>query len=54
MLSQEEFMDVQALKRQGLTITEIARELGYRPATISAWLAVSARRHPTDVLRHRP
>jgi transposase len=32
-------MDVQALKRQGLTITEIARELGYHPATISAWLA---------------
>jgi transposase len=39
MLSQEEFMDVQALKRQGLTITEIARQLGYHPATISAWLA---------------
>jgi len=32
-------MDVQALKRQGLTITEIAQELGYHPATISAWLA---------------
>jgi transposase len=39
MLSQEEFMDVQALKRQGFTIAEIATELGYHPATISAWLA---------------
>jgi transposase len=38
MLTQEEFMDVQALKRQGLTITEIAAELGYHPATISRWL----------------
>ena len=32
-------MDVQALKRQGLTIVEIANELGYHPATISRWLA---------------
>jgi transposase len=41
MLTQEEFMDVQALKRQGLTITEIASELGYHPATISRWLRSS-------------
>src|SRR5437588_801514 len=39
MLTQEEFMDVQALRRQGLTINEIARELDYHPATISRWLA---------------
>jgi transposase len=39
MLTQEEFMDVQALKRQGLTKIEIARELGYHPATIAKWLA---------------
>ena len=32
-------MDVLMLRRQGLTISEIARELGYHPATISAWLA---------------
>lgn len=38
MLSQEEYMDVQALKRQGWTIAEIAGELGYHPATISSWL----------------
>jgi IS30 family transposase len=39
MLTQEEFMDVQALRRQGLTITEIARELDYHPAPVSRWLA---------------
>jgi transposase len=39
MLSQEEFMDVLALRRQGLTIREIATETGYHPATISKWLA---------------
>lgn len=39
MLSQEEFMDLQALKRQGLTATEIAAELGYHPATVRSWLA---------------
>ena len=39
MLSQEEYVnEVLALKHQGLTITEIARELGYHPATISKWL----------------
>lgn len=38
MLTQEEYMDVLALKRQGWTIAEIADELGYHPATISKWL----------------
>ncbi len=38
MMSQEEFMDVMAMKRQGLSITEIAAETGYHPATISSWL----------------
>lgn len=38
MLTQEEYMDVLALKRQGWTIVEIADELGYHPATISKWL----------------
>lgn len=42
MLTQEEFMDVQALKRQGLSNVEIARELGYHPATIAKWLARGA------------
>lgn len=39
MLTQEEFMDLQALRRQGLTITEIATEVGYHPATVSRWMA---------------
>jgi transposase len=38
MMTQEEFMDVMAMKRQGLTIKEIAAETGYHPSTISAWL----------------
>ena len=38
MLTQEEYMDVLGMRRQGLTITEIAGELGYHPATISKWL----------------
>ena len=38
MMTQEEFMDVMAMKRQGLSITEIAAETGYHPATISSWL----------------
>lgn len=39
MLTQEEYMEeVLALKRQGFTITEIAAETGYHPATISKWL----------------
>jgi IS30 family transposase len=38
MLTQEEYMEVLALRRQGWTIAEIADELGYHPATISSWL----------------
>jgi transposase len=40
MLTQEEFMDVLAMRRQGLTITEIAEATGYHRETISRWLAV--------------
>ncbi|MGH3782793.1 MAG: helix-turn-helix domain-containing protein [Pseudonocardiaceae bacterium] len=38
MMTQEEFMDVMAMKRQGLSIREIADETGYHPSTVSAWL----------------
>ena len=42
MMTQEEYMDVMAMKRQGLTINEIAEETGYHPATISKWLKLVA------------
>ena len=38
MMTQEEFMDVMAMKRQGLSIKEIAEETGYHPSTVSSWL----------------
>jgi IstB-like ATP binding protein/Mu transposase, C-terminal domain/Homeodomain-like domain len=38
MMTQEEFMDVVALRRQGWTITDIAAELGRHPETVSKWL----------------
>ena len=38
MMTQEEFMDVMAMKRQGMSIKEIAEETGYHPSTISSWL----------------
>ena len=38
MMTQEEFMDVQALHRQGFTIADIARAVGHHPATVSAWI----------------
>ncbi len=38
MMTQEEYMDLLAMRRQGMTIGEIAEELGYHPATISKWL----------------
>jgi transposase len=38
MMTQEEFMDVLALNRQGFTITDIARAVGHHPATVSAWI----------------
>ena len=37
MMTQEEFMDVLAMKRVGMTYTEIAVETGYHPATIAKW-----------------
>ena len=38
MMTQEEFMDVQAMKRQGLTAVEIAEATGYHRETIGEWL----------------
>ena len=38
MMTQEEFMDIMAMKRQGMSIKEIAEETGYHPSTISGWL----------------
>jgi hypothetical protein len=37
-MTQEEYMDLLALRRQGKTIGEIADELGYHPATVSGWI----------------
>ncbi len=37
MMTQEEFMDVLAMKRVGMTYTEIATATGYHPATIANW-----------------
>src|SRR6266545_6639152 len=38
MMTQEEFMDVVALRRQGWTITDIAAMVGRHPETVSKWL----------------
>ena len=38
MMTQEEYVELLALRRQGKTIAEIAVELGYHPATVSLWL----------------
>lgn len=38
MMTQEEFMDVLAMKRQGMSLKEIGDELGYHPATIAKWV----------------
>lgn len=38
MFTQEEYMDLLALRRAGMTITEIAEQLGYHPQTISGWI----------------
>ena len=38
MMTQEEFMDVVALHRQGFTITDIAAKVGRHPQTVSRWL----------------
>jgi len=37
MTTQEEFMDVLAMKRAGMTYAEIGESTGYHPATISKW-----------------
>ena len=36
-MTQEEFMDVLAMKRAGMTFVEIGALTGYHPATISKW-----------------
>jgi transposase len=38
MMTQEEYMDVLAMKRQGMSYVEIGEELGYHPDTISKWV----------------
>lgn len=38
MLTQEEYMDLLELRRQGLTVAEIAQQLGYHRTTIGKWL----------------
>lgn len=38
MMTQEEFMEVQALHAAGWTIVQIAEHVGYHPATVSGWL----------------
>lgn len=50
MMTQGEFMDVTRLQAEGLTIKEIAAELGYHPATVSKWLTTGA----PPVAREKP
>ena len=38
MLTREEYMDLLAMKRQGMTLKEMAERLGYHPQTVSGWL----------------
>lgn len=38
MMTQEQYVNIQDLAKQGWTIKEIAEEVGYHPATVSAWL----------------
>ena len=38
MMTQEEYMNVTALRAAGWTITQIAEHVGYHPATVSGWL----------------
>ena len=38
MMTQEEFMDVLAMRRQGMSFVEIGDRLGYHPATIAKWV----------------
>ena len=51
MLTQEEYMNVVALRRQGWTIGQIATALDLHPATVSSWLKKGAppeKRRPPD------
>lgn len=53
MMTQEEFMDVVALHRQGWTITDIAAAVGRHPQTVSAWIKAGgppARREAAQTL----
>lgn len=54
MMTQEEFMNVQALHAAGWTIRQIAEHVGYHPATVSGWLRTGGppptRRAPVDEL----
>src|SRR5205085_11234189 len=38
MMTEEEYMDVVALARQGWKINQIAEAVGHHPATVSHWL----------------
>ena len=38
MLSQETYVNIDDLRKQGWTIAEIAAGVGYHPARISKWL----------------
>ena len=38
MMTQEEYMNVKALRAAGWTIKQIADHLGFHPATVSSWL----------------
>ena len=38
MMTQEEYMDVLAMRRQGLSYVEIGETTGYHPATIAKWV----------------
>jgi hypothetical protein len=50
MMTEEEYMDVVALARQGWTIGEIAEAVGHHPATVSHWLKNGG----PPPKRHRP
>jgi DNA-binding NarL/FixJ family response regulator len=51
MMTQEEFMDVLAMKRQGMSFKEIGEELGYHPATIAKWVKAVVRLLHAALLR---
>ena len=38
MMTQEEWMDVKALRAAGWTIGQIAEHVGYHPQTVAGWL----------------